>query len=167
MLDDQPPALRWLLPRLSVPSELHPDLVDRLAGPNGQRLLATLARATASSNAPWVPRRRAHAPPDPRPAVRRAALPAPATAHLPGAPPRDRVAAPNLSPREREVLHQLAGRHSTTPTDDRPVPALRCASRQVLPTGPGLRGCAAAAALVLTSMLRDRVRAEHRPQMLA
>jgi LuxR family maltose regulon positive regulatory protein len=33
--------------------------------------------------------------------------------HLPGAPLRDRVAAPNLSPREREVLHQLAGRHST------------------------------------------------------
>src|SRR4051794_34326530 len=89
---------------------------------------------------------------------------------LPGAPPRDRVAAPNLSPREREVLHQLAGRHSTTPTDDRPVQALRCASRQVLPTGPGLRGrigCVAAAALVLTSMLRDRVRAEHRPRMLA
>src|SRR3954454_23716997 len=44
MLDDQPPALRWLLPRLSVPRELHPDLVNRLAGPNGQRLLAVLTR---------------------------------------------------------------------------------------------------------------------------
>jgi ATP/maltotriose-dependent transcriptional regulator MalT len=47
MLDDQPPALRWLLPRLSVPSELHPDLVDRLAGPNGQRLLAVLTRGSS------------------------------------------------------------------------------------------------------------------------
>jgi len=44
MLDDQPPALRWLLPRLRVPRELHPALVNRLAGPNGQRLLAALTR---------------------------------------------------------------------------------------------------------------------------
>ena len=32
----------------------------------------------------------------------------------PGAPPRNRVAVPELSPRQREVLHQLAGRRSTT-----------------------------------------------------
>src|SRR3954454_12034347 len=114
MLDDQPPALRWLLPRLSVPRELHPDLGNRLAGPNGQRPLAVLTRGNSVVERALGARRRAHAPPHPRPAVRRAALPAPATAHLPGAPPRDRVAAPNLSPREREVLHQLAGRHSTT-----------------------------------------------------
>src|SRR3954452_6699105 len=71
MLDDQPPALRWLLPRLSVPRELHPDLVNRLAGPNGQRLLAVLtrgnsvveralgtpaARACTASPAPFCPR---------------------------------------------------------------------------------------------------------------
>ncbi len=34
--------------------------------------------------------------------------------HLPGAPTRECVAAPHLSPRERAVLHQLAARHSTT-----------------------------------------------------
>ena len=33
---------------------------------------------------------------------------------LPGAPSRDRVAVPDLSPREREVLQQLAQGHSTT-----------------------------------------------------
>lgn len=56
LLDEQPPALRRLLLRLSVTRELHPDLVDRLAGPDGQRLLATLARGNGVvERAPGAP----------------------------------------------------------------------------------------------------------------
>jgi LuxR family maltose regulon positive regulatory protein len=56
MLDDQPPALRRLLLRLSVTRELHPDLVDRLGGADGQRLLATLTRGNGVvERAPGAP----------------------------------------------------------------------------------------------------------------
>jgi LuxR family transcriptional regulator, maltose regulon positive regulatory protein len=44
LLGALPPELRRLLLRLSVTGELHPELVDRLAGPDGRRLLTVLAR---------------------------------------------------------------------------------------------------------------------------
>jgi LuxR family transcriptional regulator, maltose regulon positive regulatory protein len=56
MLEGQPPALRRLLLRLSVTRELHADLVDRLAGPDGQRLLATLTQGNSVvERAPGAP----------------------------------------------------------------------------------------------------------------
>jgi LuxR family transcriptional regulator, maltose regulon positive regulatory protein len=44
LLGALPPELRRLLLRLSVTGELHPELVDRLAGPDGRRLVIVLAR---------------------------------------------------------------------------------------------------------------------------
>lgn len=45
-LDAQPPELRRLLLHPSVAAELHPELVGRLARPDGRRLLAVLAGDT-------------------------------------------------------------------------------------------------------------------------
>jgi LuxR family transcriptional regulator, maltose regulon positive regulatory protein len=49
-----------------------------------------------------------------QPAVAAPRHPARADRRRPGAPPMDRPAVPHLSPREREILHQLAAGRSTT-----------------------------------------------------